>query len=71
MTLGALLEAIKIDDEKMAELIIKNGFNVNLTDRFGKTALHYSAFKGIFLWQNNLLIHALQQFICDIKTFRY
>lgn len=46
VTLGALLEAIKTDDEEMAELIIKNGFNVNITDRFGKTALHYAAFKG-------------------------
>lgn len=49
MTLEALLEAIKIDDEKMAELIIKNGFNVNTTDRFGKTALHYAAFKGTIM----------------------
>ena len=46
VTFEALLEAIKIDDEKMVESVIKNGFNVNTIDQYNKSALHYAAFKG-------------------------
>lgn len=44
VTFEALLDAIKMNDEKMVELVLKNGFNVNVTDKYGKSALHYAAF---------------------------
>lgn len=46
MSFEALIGAVQSDDDRMVELIIKNGVNVDLFDNYGKTALHYAAFKG-------------------------
>lgn len=47
-TINALIEAIRTDNDKMVELIIKNGVNIDRLDNWGKTALHYAAFEGKF-----------------------
>lgn len=47
-TVNALIEAIRTDNDKMVELIIKNGVNIDRLDALGKTALHYASFEGKF-----------------------
>lgn len=47
----ALIEAVQSDNDTMVDLIIKNGINVDLSDDYGKSALHWAAFKGMFLKQ--------------------
>lgn len=60
MSFEALIEAVQSDNERMVDLIIKNGVNVDLSDSSGKSALHYAAFKGIFSNQKSTEAMKLQ-----------
>lgn len=42
-----------LGNEKVADVLIKSGVDVNILDEYGRTALHLAALNGNFYSQNN------------------
>lgn len=65
----ALISAVKNDHLKSAEILIRNGANIDDADVFGRTALHYAAMYGFTQTADMLMYYDADVNVCDVIGF--
>jgi len=65
----ALISAVKNDHLKTAEILIRNGANIDDTDVFGRTALHYAVMYGFAETADMLMYYDANINITDVTGF--